>query len=55
MLCCYSLYVQVELVKEGFDPSRIADPLLFRHDGLGRYVPLDQALYNDICAGKLRF
>jgi fatty-acyl-CoA synthase len=36
---------KVELVKEGFDPSTIPDPIYFRDDGVGKYVPLDKELY----------
>ena len=35
---------KVDLVKEGFDPKQIADPLYFRDDARGRFVPLDQRL-----------
>ena len=45
---------KVDLVREGFDPRRIADPLYFRDPALGRYVPLDAALYEAIQAGRIR-
>ena len=43
---------KVELVKEGFDPSTLSDPLFFL-DG-ERYVPLDAALYGRIVRGEQR-
>lgn len=45
---------KVDLVNEGFDPARIADPLYFRDDARGRFVPLDQRLYEEIVAGRAR-
>jgi fatty-acyl-CoA synthase len=43
---------KVELVKEGFDPAAIRDPLYFL-DG-ERYVPLDAALHGRIARGEQR-
>jgi len=40
--------------EEGFDPTRVEDPLYFRDDVLGRYVPLDEALYADLLSGRAR-
>ena len=41
-----------DLLQEGFDPSRIADPL---YADLGEaYVPLDAALYARINSGLIR-
>ena len=40
------------LVAEGYDPARVADPLLF-DDGT-RYVPLDAALHAAIVSGAVR-
>ncbi len=45
---------KVDLVKEGFDPAQIGDPLYFRDDAHGRFVPLDQRLYEEIVAGRAR-
>jgi hypothetical protein len=39
-------------MEEGFDPGRIADPLLVRLGGA--YVPLDAALYARISSGLTR-
>jgi hypothetical protein len=45
---------KVDLVRDGFDPAAISDPLYFRDDARGRYVPLDQRLYEEIVAGRAR-
>jgi fatty-acyl-CoA synthase len=44
---------KVELVKEGFDPATVSDPLFFL-DGERGYVPLDTALYDRIVSGEQR-
>ena len=44
---------KVELVKEGFDPAAISDPLFFL-DGERGYVPLDAALFGRIARGEQR-
>jgi len=36
---------KVEFVKEGFDINKIKDPLYFRDDSVGKYVPLNKELY----------
>lgn len=45
---------KVDLVKEGFDPTRVGDPLYFDHPGHGRYVPLTPELFAEIEAGQIR-
>lgn len=45
---------KVDLVRDGFDPTAISDPLYFRDDARGRYVPLDQRLYDEIVDGRAR-
>jgi fatty-acyl-CoA synthase len=45
---------KVDLVRDGFDPAMIPDPLYFRDDARGRYVPLDQRLYEEIVTGRAR-
>ncbi len=45
---------KVDLVKEGFDPTKIADPLYFDHPAIGKYVRLTAELYEQIVGGKLR-
>ncbi|NXA19888.1 S27A2 synthetase, partial [Ibidorhyncha struthersii] len=41
------------LVKEGFDPNIIKDPLFFRDDKIKSYVPLNAATYAAIMDRKL--
>ncbi len=43
-----------ELMREGFDPARIKDPVYVDDAGAGAYRPLDPALYADIIAGRMR-
>jgi fatty-acyl-CoA synthase len=45
---------KVDLVRDGFDPGRISDPLYFRDPALGRYVPLDATLHEAIRSGQIR-
>ncbi len=45
---------KVELVKQGFDPSSVSDPLYFRHPDKRRYVPLERGLYDSLAAGEIR-
>ena len=45
---------KLRLQKEGFDPGQIDDPLFFRDDGLGRFIPLDKDLYDEIVGGNRR-
>ena len=45
---------KVDLVKEGFDPTIITDPLWFDHPGEGRYVRLDADLYAQILSKAIR-
>lgn len=45
---------KMDLVREGFDPSLIADALYFQSAAERRYVRLDAALHGDIAAGRLR-
>ena len=46
---------KVELVKEGFDPRTIKDPLYFIEPVHAGYVPLTPELYDRIMAGEVRF
>ena len=41
-----------DLQNEGFDLSKITDPIYFLNAKLGKYVKLDGELYRDIMAGK---
>ncbi len=45
---------KVDLVKEGFDPARITDRILFDHPTENAYVPLTPELYAAILSGELR-
>jgi fatty-acyl-CoA synthase len=47
-------YAKTDLVQQGFDPSRCADPLYFNHPELRAYVALDAPLYDRILAGAIR-
>jgi fatty-acyl-CoA synthase len=43
-----------QLVREGFDPTAVIDPLFFRDPQIGLYCPLDRAVYARIAEGSLR-
>lgn len=43
---------KVDLRKEGFDPSIVKDPLYCLISG--KYQPITEQVYNDICSGKIR-
>jgi fatty-acyl-CoA synthase len=43
-----------ELVREGFDPARVTDPLYVDDSRAGAYVLLDAARYADIADGRMR-
>jgi fatty-acyl-CoA synthase len=45
---------KVDLVEEGFDPARVADPLFFLDAERETYVPLDAALHARIASGQVR-
>lgn len=45
---------KVDLVRDGFDPRGLADPIYFRDPASGRYVPLDAATCDAIAAGRVR-
>jgi fatty-acyl-CoA synthase len=45
---------KVDLVREGFNPSAIADPLYFLDPASGKYVQLTTNQYEDILAGRIR-
>ena len=46
-------YTKTELVAQGFDPSRVADPLFVRDSERG-YLPFDSTLHAELLAGELR-
>ncbi|NXJ86324.1 S27A1 protein, partial [Trogon melanurus] len=43
---------KTRLQREGFNPHQTSDRLYFLDLKLGRYVPLDERLYDRICSGK---
>jgi len=45
---------KVDLVKEGFDPRRLSDPVYYRNPEDGRYVPLDAESCDRILRGEIR-
>jgi fatty-acyl-CoA synthase len=45
---------KVDLVREGFDPDSVREPLYFRDDSEKNYVPLDAELYARIVEGDVR-
>ncbi|MGH0033280.1 MAG: long-chain-acyl-CoA synthetase [Myxococcota bacterium] len=42
---------KVELVREGFDPSLVSDPLYVRDEKAGAYVPLTPEVFAEIASG----
>lgn len=48
-------YRKVELVQEGFDPSRTNDPLWMLDTDSGQYVPVTQGRFERLKAGGYRF
>ena len=45
---------KVDLVKQGFDPDAIGDPIYFNDPAAKAFVRLDAPLYQRICAGEVR-
>jgi fatty-acyl-CoA synthase len=45
---------KVEVVKEGFDPDTIKDPLYFNDPQSKSFLPIDKALYQRIQQGEIR-
>ena len=45
---------KVDLVGDGFDPSRVFDPLYFNDAAHQRFTPLDMALHEKIVSGAIR-
>ena len=45
---------KVDLVKDGFDPGRIDDPLYWYNHASGRYEALSHAVFADIVAGRAK-
>jgi fatty-acyl-CoA synthase len=45
---------KVELVKEGYDPRSVKDPLFFLDPVTSQYVALTAELYDRVVAGEVR-
>jgi fatty-acyl-CoA synthase len=45
---------KVDLVKDGFDPTQVRDPIFFDDQARDAYVLLDETLYRRIIAGDVR-
>jgi len=45
---------KLDLVGQGFDPKKAADPIFFDHPRVGAFVRLDEALHAEIVTGKVR-
>jgi len=45
---------KLDLVREGYDPSKIQDPLFFYNAAAGGYCKLDSCLYDDIISRRYR-
>ncbi|XP_072550767.1 long-chain fatty acid transport protein 2 isoform X2 [Salminus brasiliensis] len=46
--------VKMKLVKEGFDPGEISDPLFFLSEAEQSYIPLTKTVYHSIVTGRVR-
>lgn len=47
-------FKKTNLVKAGFDPANISDPLYLADPTTQSYIPIDKSVYKDILAGKIR-
>ena len=47
-------FKKTNLVKAGFDPANISEPLFFANPSSGAYDEIDAATYEKICSGQLR-
>ncbi len=45
---------KVDLVKQGFDPDAIGEPIYFNDPAAKAFVRIDAPLYKRICAGEIR-
>ena len=48
-------YRKVELVKEGFDPNAVSEPLWYFDPETGKYEPLTPDAYETILSGAVKF
>ena len=46
--------IKMDLVKDGFDPSKVNDALYYQDAAEKTFVPLDSALYKSILSGSRR-
>ncbi|XP_078386287.1 long-chain fatty acid transport protein 2-like [Cetorhinus maximus] len=47
-------YYKVMLVKEGFNPATVQDPLFFLDEQKKTYIQMDQEIYNSIVSNQIR-
>ena len=43
-----------DLIRDGFDPRLVKDPIFFKDPGSGGYLPLDEAVFERILDGSIR-
>ena len=48
-------YRKVELVKEGFDPDEVSDPIWYFDPDTGKYEPLTPDAFETIKSGAVKF
>ena len=48
-------YRKVELVKEGFDPHEVSDPIWYFDPDAGKYEPLTPDAYETLKSGAVKF
>ncbi|HYD88652.1 MAG TPA: long-chain-acyl-CoA synthetase [Vitreimonas sp.] len=47
-------YRKIDLVRDGFDPAKLEQPLYFDHPDEQQYIPITRELYAQIQSGELR-
>ena len=47
-------HTKLDLVKEGYDPTRFSDPIYFNDPQRKAFVRMDRTLYDAINAGQIR-
>ena len=47
-------FKKTNLVKAGFDPANISEPLYYANSRTGAYEKIDAKTYEDICSGEVR-
>ncbi len=45
---------KLDLVREGYNPTVVSDPLFFYNSAVGTYCELDTCLYEDIVSMRCR-